>query len=828
MGAYDHVASHNYYAPFGRMIGIADSDYSALGERMRQGYRTHISDFWKALNGWLEDHEGSLGLPTARSHGHNRHIAPALGQALVREADRSCLPDFFSYFRLRPGQEVEPERMLGLLDRWVPTGTLSSKVKDPWQTNEALRTALADVACAELLSWDGTPAHGELGKRLDVRLAVISRRRTGDRLVLHVTGSERQPPDRLLVGSAQRTAAWTRIGDESWIDSTLAPEDLLAEPVVVGGTRDSRRTPRKVNVFAREGGLWLESSNIEPGEPHVVVVDSNLQTARSLIETRARDGLAQGEAGDDWTVYKGVVIDSPLDALELPPLLQPLGTVARRSLALVGGLRLPNRPPRWHLHSPPVVSVADPPAGEYEVSIHGHMPLILGRFTGPCEIDLREVDLLEPGRHTVVAGDSEATLILEDVRRRGSPSPRPSFASTRAINQPRPRDAGCPTLGGYSPRRSASQADEHFAHGATYRCPMERRPPTRADDSINLGIGQRDGRTVRPSRSHPPCTAGGPCLLYIPYGVRKLRHEPPCVYCGLRPGERERFTAIVEAMLAADSDRSAPRRGVEGPTVDVVVDGILHARGGKVADLHEWLGHCGLDALTRYELLRDLVSLGTIDVGVDRSDGQLWRHLPLTLISHANDETRWLATGLVTPSAVDALDMAASELGGEVVRRAARDDEESMTLVEIRASQRPHWPTSTGSSTSMLNRTEAGVSLAVYGHYGGPSQRSARPRFRPPPSVSASTRQRPPLVPRAASTKTASTGSSSAIAGGTGGSRTTSDQLCRTVMRAELLAAAQVGQDLLAYVGGAIVLPLGCRLPGLYSGPSSCRPSASR
>lgn len=817
MGADAEVASHNYYVPFARLIGIADSDYPAISGAMKEGYRKHIGDLWKALNGWLEDHEGSLGLPTARTHGHNTHIAYALGQALVREADRARLPDFFSYFRLRPGQEVEPERMLGLLDRWVPTGTLSAKIRGPWDTNDALRTALADVACAELLSWDGTRRHGEQGDRLDVRLAVISRRRTGDRIVLHVTGTEGPPPGGLVVGRLQQSPSWTRVGDASWVDSTTPAAVLLAEPVLVGSGHEPHRTAKKVNVFAREGGLWIESSHIEPGEPHIVVVDSDLHTAHALIDTRARNGFARSQAGDGWTVYKGVVIDSPLDAVELPPLLQPLGTVARRSLALVGGLRLPNRPPRWHLHSPPVVSIADPPVGKYTVSISGPTHTELGPFEGPSEIDLREVDGLGPGRHTVRVGDSEATLILRTSDDEASHHlAHPSPALDRSTDATLGMLVAQPAQGRARVAPNIERTSlATISPSATI--PWERVAPATVQDGTHLGIGDREDLGSRSGSSHPPCTAGGPCRLYIPPGVKRLRHQPPCVYCGLRKGEREKFTATIEAMLAEASGDALTRRRVERPTIDAIVDGILHARGGKLGHLHEWLGRSGLDGLARYELLRDLVALGAIDIARDTRDGQPWRHLPLTLVSHAEDHSRWLATGLVTPTAIAAIELAAAELGGEVIRRAARDgDQDSMSLVEIR-----------GLGAAEVADLDGFLDADVEPDGGRRIATGLRPLRRavsafgssPLPNSAVGERFEPITATFGPEGRLDEDGLYRVEVGYRRQYWWVEDGRRTTLPNGDsgkLLAAAYEGKDLIAYLGRALVLPLGCRLPGLY------------
>ncbi|MEV4421945.1 hypothetical protein AB0L40_18465 [Patulibacter sp. NPDC049589] len=403
MHADDQFGSSAYYARFVSAIG-GEPDEPALLNRVKAGHRRDVPTMWDVLNGWIRA-DPRRGTPTAFPFDHRAYIGPALTQALVREGDRAALRGLFSWARLVPGQEVAREDMVRMLREWLPTSRVSQSLKKLCRLGAAEQ--VADVALAELPSWDGG--------------ATTSTRAVGLRLVGKLLGRPGRPPGRRLqLALLARTAPGEAIldfglademielapdeGQESIVRSSEAARALNAITTVMSDHDLVARTPRPLVVLRREGdrNRLLEVDRAILGESHVLL-------ARDLLADRVADALPAiarpGWQREDavsglpagWSLFSNVEIVAPGARNGALEALVPTGW---SQLMLHGGFRLPGKS-RWLASAPPQLAVNA--LQDAVLQLTGSMALRPAETDADIEIDV---------------GDEQATAVVHQAEAR--------------------------------------------------------------------------------------------------------------------------------------------------------------------------------------------------------------------------------------------------------------------------------------------------------------------------------------------------------------------------------------------------------------------------
>ena len=150
MRADEEYAATNYYRRLAEVFGVKGDDY--IQKLRMAGPYTVI--FWKALNNWLMQNDYAYGLPTARAViDHWKYVSFALSQSLVRDADRKKFHDMFLHFGLTPGTNLGESEMMLYLNEWMAGYGPSTWLRRLWNS-ESLRERIAGAAVAELETWE--------------------------------------------------------------------------------------------------------------------------------------------------------------------------------------------------------------------------------------------------------------------------------------------------------------------------------------------------------------------------------------------------------------------------------------------------------------------------------------------------------------------------------------------------------------------------------------------------------------------------------------------------------------------------------------------------
>lgn len=664
MQSREDVSATNYYMPFFELAGRRDEYVDQPGQ-WQKGYRRHIEALWGALNDWLEDWEGERGLPTARPRGQNRFVSMAISQALVREADRAHLPRFFSWVGLRPGVDIDEERMERLLDEWVPSSPLSRRIKRRWPKSGELREAFASVAISELLTWDGTVTGGSEGA-FEVRLIAVTSRRRPLRVLIAVEGSPKRPPSDVTIGEVTHTPDWTQLWPGTWLDRAVPEADPLSHDVVVGGrTREWQR----VNVFRNEGAQWVETRNVDRESTHLVLCESNFAAVAMVLDKIAPGYRRQDDPVAGWTAFHDVhVIGTPAPEA-VPGQLTCLSPLTRDTVLLKGGLKYPGRPSRWHPDAPPQAVISVGPADTYELGLQpldGQAEWVaLGSGCGPAVFELPAEVLADTldRRVTIRPQGASAALRLRTSDR---------IAVSYEVEQPRllcrcpaggparalwghPKDQAC---GSVRPRSSdIPERDMPAEIGWALHSSAGGAAP--ADVTFGEGVGA-GSRTVE--QRHPACTDGGYHLMFEKMGARKASAN--CIFCGRGPGDTRKITEVIEGLPSVALQDGAAETTGGRMRPEALLDALGHVRGGRQDALHRWLGMLGYDAVWRHNLLADLQALAFLELSAPGANSS-WHVTAPALIAHANHK-RWLMTGNWRPSLLMDFSALVEDAGGQM------------------------------------------------------------------------------------------------------------------------------------------------------------------
>ena len=379
MSRDDNFTSAAYFPRLFQLLNIAENDR----DRAESSFRRESEFFWGLLNQWLTEMGDERGMPTAESIGH-RYVGIPLSQALLRDADRRSLETFFIDAHLEPGLVLSREDMVVYLKDWIAAGHGSATLKRLCNNANA-RDILAASLCQMLEVWSGgdegtasdASAGGQraFGGRGLVLTARFARRPLGgSRLVIQfaVRGITRPdaPPQRWIVESAEAS-------EKPLVELVPVTERLLGpvnlegvptESLLSGQLRISNeetgitleRRSQAICILARsdEAGMFVEVERVRRDADHLILVNAAARRPNgtapfdleSVLPEIARPGYVKEGSfpglPEGWELYRGVIVDRTHSRPET--LLECLKPAATSALVVLGGLRLPGRTARWH------------------------------------------------------------------------------------------------------------------------------------------------------------------------------------------------------------------------------------------------------------------------------------------------------------------------------------------------------------------------------------------------------------------------------------------------------------------------------------------------
>ncbi len=362
-------AANNYYERLHNLLDTPQSRRTAVVD----GYRKHAEVLWGRLNTWLEYWEGARGVPTAYAAGSMRFIGLPLSQAVLRQADRLLLQQFFVEEALPAGYSMPASEIEVLIDGWMTRQQLFGATLRSLWANGSARERIADAASLELQSWDGAGAGDENQgvarrgravltgalrawplKRLDLGLALPGADRPDQQFVLD--GDDGGS----LIDFVPGVAGRLQLSTSGLIDG----ESLLMNDVVIRDEASAfERKPRRVVPLRLDelAQSFVEVETIQLGERSLVLATEDLKSrVERLLVENARPGWSElpvGFAGvpNGWTAFKDVeMFQRGTDSrAEMNPLL-PRASIA---VSLVGGTSLPGLLRKWSSLDPPELHV---------------------------------------------------------------------------------------------------------------------------------------------------------------------------------------------------------------------------------------------------------------------------------------------------------------------------------------------------------------------------------------------------------------------------------------------------------------------------------------
>ena len=373
------ISSSNYYARLAHML-LGPSYQPNEKQGLQKGFsRAYV--FWEALNAWLWEKAGELGLPSAQPMSGLAHVGYPISQSLFRDQDRRKLVEFFWSSGLYPGQQVSAPDFERLLGYWVPRSNLSSAAKTRW-SNRSARRKMAEIASLEFSIWNGSLPDKESSPEsmvtapiaLQVRVVNGPRRRLDWDVVFRISSElpeiayEAVSDERRLprTGEPYQSVTVTQGLSSRWSDPIpdVSIGDLLVSQVELverEGRNKVRWQPQKVLALG-----WDDELKIYRSLPHlefakrgmVIAFESVASTVASLLSrvdlgdmTRVPDslGIPQG-----WAVFDNVRLSRVPDTGEDAD-LSPLVPEITSTVEWVGGIAFPGRK-QWLSSRLPVIS----------------------------------------------------------------------------------------------------------------------------------------------------------------------------------------------------------------------------------------------------------------------------------------------------------------------------------------------------------------------------------------------------------------------------------------------------------------------------------------
>jgi hypothetical protein len=377
----DDYSANNYYGRLQDELKLADDDLDSL----TRSYREVCVFFWAWLNDWITSWDGQIGLPTAKALDSKVYVSTAISQALVREQDRNRLKRIFMENALDPGQRLGKMEMLSVLLHWSSSIGGGSYLSRMIQRGGDIREKVSEIACSELMAWDGRLPHGATAETTAhaARIFYIASYKNypKNKISLYLCTNDTQENEcsHELTHEASEEARIAFKGYEKQITlnylndfgvSVLEPSekishgDALLSKLKIKNKKNNRLSERNgqpicVMVYRLEIGAYQEVSRVVIGTPSIILVhQSILGKVSDVLNLIARPGYTALDSTqikglpERWALILNVQI---LKSIEIEG-LESLSPLIDGSVSLVGGLYLGNE--TWLKSLPPEIVVS--------------------------------------------------------------------------------------------------------------------------------------------------------------------------------------------------------------------------------------------------------------------------------------------------------------------------------------------------------------------------------------------------------------------------------------------------------------------------------------
>ena len=455
-------AAHNYYDRLRELLGIPPEEFEAVRRHFGQTVR-----FWKSLNDWLEDWDGEQGWPTAKVRDRRTLIGYPLSQALVRRQDRRALQIAFDEYGLAPGRRTSVSEMTEYLSDWIERGGAPKGITRLWADATA-KTRITQIACDELLHWKGEVARGPSSAQgqgsNSVRLIWLAELALSPIPKIELYLITKQDPLSVVGGyrvEETRTNAagisalqdcgddlrfehlpaigwaslepWSRVGLTSLLSGAIELESVDAQ------RRSLMRSPEPLVVLMQEDNesRYSEVRRVQLLEPSMVLAEeTSAANVEQHLRTHARDGWRRFDHHElrnlprGWLLYVDVMMIKSADD-SVAGKLAPLCAAPATMITLAGGVKLGQS--TWHAARRPEILASVDNEGPFGIAIvdRGGLPqnLHFSQYVGRAVMSLDGLGL-EDGDYEVqliratAQGESKIAQVL-GFRLRTADHPRP-------------------------------------------------------------------------------------------------------------------------------------------------------------------------------------------------------------------------------------------------------------------------------------------------------------------------------------------------------------------------------------------------------------------
>ena len=671
MRSGDGLSSSNYLGRLGDAVGL-DRDDIRGRNKLSRDFRRQSHSFWNALNSWLDEAGGSLGISTARVFDWRVHVGLPISQALVKEADRERFKNLFSRYGFTGGENLSTTDMKRLLDGWIRNSPISPYVKRIWDSGVDGKNRIAEIAAVELASWDGTTPREELRaeKSQPIRLAALIRNFPRRRIELGFVAKPSDFTSTSLTPIANSEEIRSIVGDQSagysliddvgagWMTLRSETELSIPDSLLIGlifvneDGQQLRRSPRGVVVLHEDedSGLLIETERIQLATDAYVLTHGALRDeVAETLESAARPGYQVVEPSeciglpDDWVLFESVqLLATPEPGNEN---LNPLIPIAWSQVSFGAGFSLPG-PGFYHSAHPPEVRVSalDHEKGfvqlsEQDFADDGTTSKSLGTVEGSGVYNLSDLGI-DDGDYVISVSERPdgggKTIISGSFRLRSSARPR--FAGLETLGHDlfdsrasspitatliEPGDSGSMLRGAFAPSMPAVDVDRSDMPARSMTAPSRQWSPE--DD-----VGPPQVTETRVGAG-PTCAIGGGHHWMLPTatGDRQWDRwmEGYCKRCNMiklfptRPRwKRDRDSRSSGAAIEPDFSPSSvgPVRDEDQIGIDTLFDGVCFAQAGSWASLRKLASQYDDSPWFSLEFARTLSSLGHVDLALDR------------------------------------------------------------------------------------------------------------------------------------------------------------------------------------------------------------------
>ncbi|MFD3406697.1 hypothetical protein ACFWUU_38785 [Kribbella sp. NPDC058693] len=665
MGQDDSISTTAYYPRLAILLGVP-------ADEVRTVYMQYAEHFWRCLNQWLDDLDGTRGLPTAYALQH-RFVGLPISQALVRHADRRHFPEFFAEYGLAAGMSIAPEALVPYLHAWFEAENcpISKNLRRLW-LKVAAQERIAAVAAVELAEWDGTLPEAHAGQPRPEKLRLMTQMRKGFMdSTLDISVTLRRPADsgtesmeiesttggwipltfRPVVASLWRTGASEGLDIRSVLEGVVNIRATGAPSIIL------KRPPRTIVPLVWDDMVngYVEQERLQLNVQCMLLVkrDANgrciADEVVASISTCARPGFAVHDRldglPDGWVAIDSIQLFGAPSGTRFNELV-PL---ARDQLTIAGGMRIPSRVRKWSSTAPPELRAAVQSHDIVRIKlVDSHEDTLVREWNGKggaLIVPLRD-EALHDGdyRVSLLLGESSSPAQELNLRLRSADTPDPGWQ-----NVPRLTYHLAKPLGVITATEHHADDDSILVDGAT----------AQGDRTVEIAAVARELALWRPTTQRTPirspiqvgapdpksCVVTGAHYLEFPayLGGKQPRFiEGTCRYCGLvkrspgwvKPSWKSGGSAAqTSSTLAHVSVDELPPVGDQRQILwDSALDALMHLGGGTGSSATAIAGQIDGTALFTSTFPHILEALGHLAVERNmKGECQRWEISPTCL-----------------------------------------------------------------------------------------------------------------------------------------------------------------------------------------------------